>query len=181
MAQIIIVNGTVQHELPAGTYNGTITSTGYATQTITDLIITAAQTGVDLTIGATGSLKITLTDSVSGEAIVGAKFKRSNADGSVTYGAESAATDENGEVIFANLPWADTGAPAVYFMQTATDDFHTLPTAPITTTLTEETGNVLAAENEHNGMRLFSLSDSGYDGMPIENAVIDVELEPVGP
>ncbi len=175
MAKIIIVNGTAQETLPAGTYSGSTTATGYATETITDLVISASQNLVELTIGATGSLTITLTDSVSGDPIKGAKFKRSNADGTTTYGNESTETDDNGQTTFQNLPWAASGAPAVYFMQTATDIYHTLPTTPITTTLTTESGNTLTATNVHNDERTVSLTDKNYLGMPIDSAEINID------
>lgn len=174
MAEINIINGTATAELPAGTYSGKSEAVGYAEETITGLVITAAQNKVELTIGATGSLKITLTDSVSGDPIVGAKFKRSNADGTKTYGSESDFTDENGEITLNNLPWAATDAPAVYFMQTATDIYHDLPTTPITTTLVSESGNTLSATNVHNNMRTVTLTDSEYAGMPIGEALITI-------
>lgn len=175
---IPITNGKGSLELDNGTYNVSATVAGYDVSTIDPPLqeITEGLDSYNFTISATGTLTLHVTDDGTevGIPVVGATFVRCDAEG-VTYGTEIT-TDDEGNEIFNNVPFSALGdAPNIYYKQTASDGEHTFNSDLQTVTLEAET-HTIEVENAMAAVREFSLTDANYEGLPIEDGSITLEL-----
>lgn len=170
---IEITNGIGSKEIVNATYTVSANITGYDITSITpnEVEIVEGTDDYSFTIGATGTLTLHVSDdgTDAGIPIEGAKFVRCDADG-VTHGDEIT-SDVDGNAVFGNVPYAEEGAPNIYYKQTASDGSHdfdnTLKTITLTTeTHTEEVLNTEAA------LRNFTLTDTNYTGLPIADGQI---------
>lgn len=170
---IPITNGVGSKELVDGTYNVTATVNGYDASSIdpSNVEITEGVDSYDFTISATGTLTLHVSDDGTeiGVPIVGAKFHRCDAEGN-TYGDETVSDDE-GNAVFNNVPYAESDAPSIYYKQIASDGEHTFDDILQSTTLTEETG-VVEIQNPDAAVRTINLTDANYSGLPIENGSV---------
>ena len=170
MAKIVtITNGTGQTELINDTYTVTAEVTGYDNASLTPSSITvdAATDTYAFTISATGTLTLHVTDTgtTAGTPIVGATFIRTDSTGT-EYGSVIT-TDTEGNAVFNNVPFADTGAPLVYYKQTASDGDHEFDSTVQSTSLTTQT-ETIEIINTPGATRTINLTDANYENLPIE-------------
>lgn len=172
MAKIVdITNGTGTVELINDTYTVTAEVTGYDNSTINPSSITvdAATDTYAFTISGAGTLTLHVTDTgtTAGTPIVGATFIRTDSAGT-EYGSVIT-TDAQGNAVFNNVPFAETGAPLVYYKQTASDGDHEFDSTVQSTSLTTQTSTVEII-NAPGATRTINLTDANYDNLPIETA-----------
>ena len=170
---VIITNGTGQTDLINGSFTVSAEVTGYDNSTITPSSITvdAATNSYAFTISATGTLTLHVTEdgTSSGTPIVGATFVRTDSTGT-EYGSP-VTTDSQGNAVFNNVPFAQTGAPLVYYKQTASDGDHEFDSTVQSTTLTAQTSTV-EIQNQVGATRTINLTDANYENLPIETGSI---------
>ena len=174
MAKIVnITNGTGTTDLINGTYTVEAAVTGYDNTSInpTSITVDAQTNNYAFTISATGTLTLHVTDTgtVAGTPILGATFIRTDATGT-EYGS-LITTDATGNAVFNNVPFAETGAPTIYFKQTASDGDHEFSTDVHSTTLTTQTSTVEII-NAVGATRSITLTDTNYDNLPIDTATL---------
>ena len=104
-----------------------------------------------------------------GIPIVGATFYRCDSTGT-TYG-DPIVTDSEGNAIFNNVPFStNKSGPTIYFKQTTSDGEHLFDNSLQEETLDAET-KLIEIENTDATTRNFSLTDSNYDGLPIDGNI----------
>ncbi|MDO4962877.1 MAG: hypothetical protein Q4E75_02095 [bacterium] len=172
---INITNGTGSNQVVNGSYDISLVSNGYDISSIDPKSITVnGDTDTfDFTVAATGSLTLHVTDTGldTGTPIEGATFYRCDSLGT-TYG-DAITTNELGNAVFNNVPFAENNAPKIYYKQTASDGSHnfddTLKNTTLTTqTKTEEIQNSVAVS------KTFNLTDANYSGLKVETAEIEL-------
>lgn len=171
MAKIVnITNGTGTAELINDTYTVEASVTGYDNSSIdpSSVVIQEGTNNYSFTIAAIGTLTLHVTDdgTSSGNPIVGATFIRTDSSGN-EYGS-LITSDTNGDAVFNNVPFAATGAPTIYFKQTASDGDHEFVTTVQNTTMTTST-ETLQIENPVGATRTITLLDENYQNLPIES------------
>ena len=125
---IPITNGKGSIELVTGTYNATAVAGGYDPSTLSPSSITIID-GTDtyaFTISAKGTLTLHVTDTGNpdtGVQIIGAKFVRTDSTGTIT-GTEIS-TNDDGNAVFNNVPFAASGSNKIYYKQISGDGGHT--------------------------------------------------------
>ena len=141
---VIINNGTGTSNLINDTYAVTAEVNGYNNSSInpSSLTVTEAVNTYAFTVAATGTLTLHVTEdgTTSGTPIVGATFVRTDSTGT-EYGAPIT-SDSNGNAVFNNVPFAETGAPTIYYKQTASDGDHEFDNTIQNTTMTSDTAAV---------------------------------------
>ena len=172
MAKIInITNGVGSGELINDTYAVTANAVGYDNTTIdpSSVTVDAATNTYSFTIAATGTLTLHVTEdgTASGTPIVGATFIRTDSTGT-EYGSVIT-TDTNGDAIFNNVPFATSGAPIIYYKQTASDGSHEFDSTVQNTTMTTQTSTV-EIQNTVGALRTINLTDANYDNLVIDTA-----------
>ena len=173
---IIINNGTGSSDIVNGTYNVTAEVLGYDNTSINPNSVTIVEGTNDyaFTIAATGTLTLHVTEdgTEAGTPVVGATFIRTDSEGN-EYG-DAIVTDAQGNAVLNNVPFATTGAPQVYYKQTASDGNHEFDDTIQSTTLTSET-STLQIQNALGAVRNIALTDANYSGLPIENATLELQ------
>ena len=174
MAKTInITNGTGTGNLINGTYTVTSEVTGYNNTSIlpTSLDVVAGTNSYALTISATGTLTLHVTEdgTSTGTPIVGATFIRTDSAGN-EYG-NLITTDTNGDAVFNNVPFATTGAPTIYYKQTASDGNHEFDSNVANITMTTDTQTIEIA-NPLGALRTITLMDANYANLPIGTGTI---------
>lgn len=169
MSKIInIVNGSGTGELINGSYSVTADVTGYESSSInpSSLDVVAGTNTYAFTISATGTLTLHVSEdgTSSGTPIVGATFVRCDSTG-VEYGSV-VTTDTVGDAVFDYVPFSETGAPTIYFKQTASDGNHEFDSSVQSTTMTTSTSTV-EIQNSVGATRTITLMDSNYSNLPI--------------
>lgn len=174
MEKIInITNGSGTSELINDTYSVAANVIGYDNASInpsTVNVVDGTNTYL-LTIEASGTLTLHVTDdgTSSGNPIIGATFVRTDSSGT-EYGSVIT-TDSTGNAVFDNVPYAATGAPLIYYKQTASDGDHEFSGAVQNATLTTNTLTV-QIENAVGATRTINLTDANYSNLPIGEATI---------
>ena len=170
MAKIItITSGTGSADVLNGTYSVTADVTGYDNTSISpdSITVDAATNSYAFTIAATGTLTLHVTEdgTASGVAVVGATFVRTDASGA-EYGS-SITTDANGDAVFNNVPYASSGAPTIYYKQTASDGNHEFDNTvqSITMENNTQTSQII---NALGATRTVSLTDANYSNLPVD-------------
>ena len=170
---VTITNGTGSAELINDTYTVTADFTGYDNTSIlpASVDIVAGTNSYAFTISATGTLTLHVTEDglSTGTPIVGATFIRTDSSGN-EYGT-AITTDSNGDATFNNVPYADTGAPTIYYKQTASDGNHDFSSTVASTTMTTSTSTV-EIQNAPGASRTINLTDANYTNLPIETGSI---------
>ena len=174
MAKVItITNGTGTGELINDTYAVTAEVTGYDNTSIDPSTLNVVEGTNDyaFTIVATGTLTLHVTEdgTSAGTPIVGATFIRTDSQGT-EYG-DTITTDDTGNAVFNNVPFAETGAPLIYFKQTASDGDHEFDATVQNTTMTAST-QTLEIQNTPGATRTITLMDTNYQNLPIDIATI---------
>lgn len=170
---VIISNGSGTSELINGSYSVSVNSTGYDSASIDPNTVTIVEgtNSYAFTVAGNGTLTLHVTEDGTeiGTAVVGAKFKRADADGNL-YGNEIT-TDATGNAVFEHVPYASTGAPNVYFKQISSDGEHEFSSDLITVSLSTET-YTKEIQNARGVERTITLTDKNYANLPIESATI---------
>lgn len=169
---INVSDGTGSLEVLNGSYSVSANVTGYDNTSINpaSLNITADTNNYALTIAATGTLTLHVTDTglQGGTPIVGATFIRTDASGN-TYGT-TVTTDASGDAVFANVPFAASDAPLIYYKQTASDGEHEFSADVQSTSLSSSTSTV-EIMNANPASRTFTLTDANYENLPISGTI----------
>ena len=174
MANIInINNGTGSGELINDTYTVTADVIGYDNSSIlpSSVDIVEGTNTYAFTIAATGTLTLHVTEdgTASGTPIVGATFYRTDSNGT-EYGSVIT-TDSNGDAVFNNVPFAVSGAPLIYYKQTASDGDHEFSSAVANTSMTTNTSTIQIT-NAPGATRTINLTDVNYSNLPIDSATL---------
>lgn len=170
---VIINNGTGTAELINDTYTVTAEVNGYDNTAINPNSITVDKSTntYTFTISATGSLTLHVTDTgtTTGNPIIGATFIRTDATGK-EYG-EPITTDSEGNAVFNNVPFAQTGAPLIYYKQTASDGEHEFDNTVKSITMETNTETV-EIQNTVGATRTINLTDANYENLPIDSGTL---------
>lgn len=170
---VIITNGTGTSNLINDTYAVTADVVGYNNISINpdSLIVTDSVNTYAFTISATGTLTLHVTEdgTSTGTPIVGATFVRTDSTGT-EYGT-SITSDANGDAVFNNVPFAATGAPTIYYKQTASDGNHEFDNTVQNTTMTTDTLTI-QVQNTLGALRTINLTDANYANLPIDSATL---------
>ena len=174
---IPITNGKGSIELVTGTYNAQASAGGYDASTLNPKSVTIID-GTDtyaFTISATGVLTLHVTDNgdpSTGVQIIGAKFIRTNSTGTIV--GKEITTNTDGDAVFNNVPFAESGSTAIYYKQISGDGGHTFDTAVKSTVMTTES-QVVEIENPSAPERNFTLMDASFPNIPIMDGQIILE------
>lgn len=172
LEDITITDGCGSAVVANGTYTVTANAAGYDNTSITPSSVNITQ-GTDtyaFTIAANGTLTIHVTEegTAGGTPIASAAFVRTDKAGT-QYGPVIT-SDASGNAIFENVPFG-TGAPPVYFRQTASDGAHEFVDTLQSIALTTQT-QTMEIQNSAGSTRTINLTDSNYEKLPIENATL---------
>lgn len=171
--QVIITNGVGTSNIINGSYTVTADVPGYDNSTIDPNSVTIVEgtNEYNFTIAATGTLTLHVTEdgTSTGTPIVGATFYRTDALGT-EYGAQ-VTTDASGNAVLNNVPFAATGAPVIYYKQTASDGDHEFSDAVQSITLTSQTGTA-EIQNTVGALRTMNLTDANYSGLPVDSGTL---------
>ena len=174
---IPITNGKGSIELVTGTYNAQALAGGYDATTLDPKSVTIID-GTDtyaFTISAKGTLTLHVTDTGdpnTGVQIVGAKFIRTNSTGTIV--GNEIITNEDGDAVFNNVPFAESGSNAIYYKQIAGDGGHTFDDTVKSIVMTEENQTVQVT-NPNAPVRNSTLMDASYANIPIIDGQIILE------
>ena len=174
MTKIVnITNGVGTENLINDTYTVTAAVNGYDNTTIdpSSVNITAETNTYAFTIGANGTLTLHVTEdgASTGTPVVGATFARTDSSGT-QYGT-TITTDQNGDAVFSNVPYAASNAPVIYYKQLTSDGNHEFSNSVASTTMTTSTDTV-EIQNSVGVLRTINLTDSNYTNLPIDTASI---------
>ena len=174
MSKIVnIVNGSGTSELINDSYTVAASVVGYDNTSITPntVNVEAGTNTYSFTIAANGTLTLHVTDdgTTTGNPIVGATFVRTDSLGT-TYGSPIT-SDSTGDAVFDNVPFAETGASTIYYMQTASDGDHEFDGTVKNIQMTTSTQTV-EVENPVGATRTISLLDTNYANLPIESGTL---------
>lgn len=170
---ITITNGSGSKAILNGTYAVTSAVTGYDNTSVLPAtqVVSSGVNAYAFTIAATGTLTLHVTEdgSPGGTPVAGAVFARCDSAGNV-YGTPIT-TDVNGAADFPYVPFAASGAPLIYYKQTASDGDHEFDPALTSTTMTTATKTVQVA-NTPAVTRTITLTDPNYTGLPIASGTL---------
>lgn len=171
--EILITNGTGSQRILNGSYTVTADVAGYNNGSIdpSTQVVSAGTNTYNFTIAATGTLTLHVTEdgTVGGTAVQGATFVRCDSAGTA-YGTPIT-SDATGNAVFAFVPYAATGAPTIYYRQTASAADHEFNNTLQTTSMTSAAATVEVA-NPLAALRTIQLTDENYSGLPIESGEI---------
>ena len=91
------------------------------------------------TISAKGTLTLHVTDTQeasTGVQIIGAKFIRTDSTGTIV--GKEITTNDDGNAVFENVPYAQTGSNTIYYKQISGDGGHTFDDTVKSITMTQE-------------------------------------------
>lgn len=169
---ITITNGEGTSNVLNDEYVVTASVTGYDNTSIdpAELQVVEGTNEYALTIAATGTLTIHVTEdgTAGGTPVVGAKFYRADSLGN-TYGNEIT-TDTSGNAILSNVPFAASGAPLIYYIQTESDGDHEFDGTVKNTSMTESTSTIEVI-NTAAVSRTFRVTDANYENYPIDGQI----------
>ena len=171
---IPITNGKGSIELVTGTYNATALADGYDASTLNPQSVTIID-GTDtyaFTISAKGILTLHVTDTGNpdtGVQIVGAKFIRTDSTGTIV--GNEITTNQDGNAVFENVPFAPSGSPAIYYKQISSDGGHTFDDTVKSIIMTEKS-QIIEIENPIAPVRNFTLTDESFPNIPIKDGQI---------
>lgn len=174
--KITILNGIGVKKVANGTYDVTSNTTGYINETINPAKVTIEEGRkvYNFTVSAAGNLTLHVTEdgTTGGTPVVGAEFYRCDAEGN-TYG-NAVTSNDQGNAIFYNMPYAADNAPTIYYKQTSSDGEHVFDVSLKSTTLKTGT-EVIEVENADDLTRTFNLTDDNYQNLPIINGELTLK------
>lgn len=166
---IPITNGKGSIKLVTGTYSAQAVAGGYDATTLNPKSVTIVD-GTELyafTISANGVLTLHVTDTgdpSTGVQVVGAKFIRTDSTGTIV-GTEII-TGTDGNAVFNNVPFAESGSNTIYYKQISSDGGHTFDDAVKSIVMTEET-KTIQITNPPAPTRNFTLMDASFPNIPV--------------
>lgn len=166
---IPITNGKGSIELVTGTYNAQAVAGGYDASTLDPKSVTIID-GTDtyaFTISAKGTLTLHVTDTgeaSTGVQIIGAKFIRTDSTGTIV--GKEITTNDDGNAVFENVPYAQTGSNIIYYKQISGDGGHTFDDTVKSITMTQENETV-EIKNPDAPIRNFTLMDASFPNIPV--------------
>ncbi len=170
---INISNGSGTGRVLNGQYSVAADVTGYNNASVLPATqdVTARTNSYAFTIASTGTLTLHVTEdgTAGGTPIVGAAFARCDSGGT-TYGA-AVTSDASGNAVFDFVPFAATGAPLIYYKQTASDGDHEFDPSLVNTTMTTS-AQTIEVTNSLAAMRTLSMTDANYANLPIASGSI---------
>lgn len=174
---IPITNGKGSIELVTGKYKATAVVEGYDVSTLnpTSVDIIDSTDTYAFTISAKGTLTLHVTDTGdpnTGVQIVGAKFIRTDSTGTIV--GNEITTNDDGNAIFNNVPFAESGSTAIYYKQIASDGGHTFDDNVKSIVMTEASETVQIT-NPTAPVRNFTLMDASFPNIPIIDGQIILE------
>ena len=174
---IPITNGKGSIELVTGTYNAQAVAGGYDASTLNPKSVTIIDgtTTYAFSIGAKGTLTLHVTDTgdpTTGVQIVGAKFIRTDSTGTIV--GNEIVTNVDGDAVFNNVPFAESGSTAIYYRQISGDGGHTFDDTVKSIVMTESTQTVQIT-NPPAPVRNFTLMDASFPNIPIIDGQIILE------
>lgn len=174
---IPITNGKGSIELVNGVYNATAVVGGYDASTFNPKQVTIIDGTNDyaFTISAKGVLTLHVTDTgdkTTGVQIIGAKFVRTDSTGTIT-GVE-VITNQDGNAVFNNVPFASSGSTEIYYKQITSDGGHTFDDSVKSIVMTTSTETIEIA-NPSAPVRNIMLTDASFPNIPIKDGQIILE------
>ena len=170
---ISITNGVGSENILNGSYDVTTSVAGYENGTISpdSVTVVSGTNTYNFTIAADGTLNMHVTEegTSSGTAILGAAFIRCSADGLTEYGTAKT-SNASGVAVFDHVPYG-TGAPAIYYKQTASDGDHEFDATVKSITMTADEQTVEVA-NPLPALRTINYTDQYYSNLPIGSGTI---------
>ncbi len=174
---IPITNGKGSIELVTGTYNAQASAGGYDASTLNPKSVTIID-GTDtyaFTISATGVLTLHVTDNgdpSTGVQIIGAKFIRTNSTGTIV--GKEITTNTDGDAVFNNVPFAESGSTAIYYKQISSDGGHTFDDT-VKSIIMTEAAETVQITNPTAPVRNFTLMDASFPNIPITDGQITLQ------
>ena len=174
MAKTInIVNGSGSDSLINGSYTVSAVVNGYDNTSINPSSVTI-ESGVNtyaFTVSANGTLTLHVSEdgTSAGTAIVGATFIRCDSQGN-EYGSVIT-SNQDGDAVFNNVPYAASSAPTIYYKQTASDGNHEFDNTLQSIVMTTQTQSA-EVTNAPGATRSITLTDSNYANLPIDSATL---------
>ena len=174
---IPITNGKGSIELVTGTYNAQAVAGGYDASTLDPKSVTIIDgtPTYAFTISAKGTLTLHVTDTGdpnTGIQIVGAKFIRTDSTGTIV--GNEITTNDDGNAVFNNVPFAESGSTAIYYKQISSDGGHTFDDNVKSIVMTEASETVQIT-NPPAPVRNFTLMDASFPNIPIIDGQIILE------
>ena len=170
---VTITNGSGTTNLINDTYDITAQVTGYNNASIlpASINVEAGTNTYAFTIAGNGTLTLHVTEegTAGGTPIVGATFARTDSAGT-EYGS-LITTDSSGNAVFNDVPYAESGAPTIYYKQTASDGNHEFDSTVQSVTMTTSTQTV-EIQNTVGALRTITLTDANYENLPIESGSV---------
>jgi len=177
---VTITNGQGTEKIQIGNYNVTVTAAGYDASTLAPTTFQATASGgtASFTLSASGKLTFIVNDSGAegGNPVTGGQIVMTDSAGSATYGSP-VDIDSTGNAVFDNVPYGDGTDPyTLYFKQLSSDGDHdpydgVITVQMIGATQTDYVKNVALVTQS------FSLLDANYQGLPINNATLNLATE----
>ena len=174
---IPITNGKGSIELVTGEYNVSAVAGGYDSSTLNPQNVTIID-GTDtyaFTISAKGVLTLHVTDTGNpdtGVQIVGAKFIRTDSAGTIV--GNEITTNDDGDAVFNNVPFAESGSTAIYYKQISSDGGHTFDDTVKSIVMTKASETVQIT-NPTAPVRNITLMDASFPNIPIIDGQIILE------
>lgn len=169
---ITITNGEGSGAILNGQYTVSADVTGYNVDSIDPKQLTVVEGTNTYTfeIEAAGTLTLLVTEDglETGTPIAGAKFYRTDSTGT-EISAEYTSNDQ-GYVTIEHVPFAATGAPTIYYKQTASDGDHEFDSTVKNITLTTQTQTVLI-ENTPAVERIITLTDKYFADVDLNGTI----------
>lgn len=174
---IPITNGKGSIELVNGNYRATVVANGYDASTLNpkEISIVEGTNNYTFTVSGNGTLTLHVTDTGdpnTGIQIVGAKFIRTDSTGTIV-GSEIT-TNDDGNAVFNNVPFAESGSTAIYYKQISSDGGHTFEDTVKSIVMTEASETVQII-NPTAPVRNFTLMDASFPNIPITDGQIILE------
>ncbi len=172
-----ITNGKGSIELVNGTYKASAVVEGYDVSTLNPNSVTLVE-GTDsyaFTISAKGILTLHVTDTgdkTTGVQVVGARFVRTDSTGNIQ--TAEIITDVDGNAVFNNVPFSQSGNIKIYYKQVASDGGHTFDDSVKSVIMDNET-KIVEIANPQAPVRNLTLTDASFPNILIKDGEIILE------
>ena len=176
---VTILNGEGTQEMEVGSYSVSATyAPGYDATTLnpTILNVSTSPTTEAFTLSATGTLTITFneTGEEGGTPITSGSVVMTDSTGETQYGTPIE-IDTNGTAVFNNVPYGSTEmAYTLYFKQLTSDENHNIYQDVFTVGMGAQTQQEYIINTPKIVTQNFTLTDANYTGLPINNAVLEL-------
>lgn len=171
-----IKDGTGKIKIVNGTYKVSASAAGYDSDSLNPQSIFIVEGTNEYTFNITASgtltLHVTETGESSGVQVVGAKFIRTDINGT-TIGKD-VTTNSDGDAIFQNVPFSSNQAAEIYIKQLSSDGAHTFEETVRTIKMSND-AETIQITNPQAAERTISLVDTNYVNIPVKDGQIIFE------